>query len=387
MTSEARQFDRNYGMDWLRIGAFAILILYHVGMFYVTWDWHAKSPRASATLEPAMLLINPWRLNLLFLISGFATAAMASRMKPGALARSRIHRLFWPLLFGIFVIVPPQSYHEVLEALGPGAVDNFWWRYATAQGNWCDADGCLITPTWNHLWFVAYLLVYSLLLAILLALKPAIGETIARPFRAPAAFLLLPLLWLAATRIFIKPHFDDTHALVDDWYLHSIYFPLFLLGFALAHRPEILGTARRFAWPALAVAVACWAGLLLVIEALGDADPSPPALAAIRLLREAQSWSAIVGLLGVATRHWNRDHRWRAPLTEAVFPAYIVHQTIIILVAVPLATLLLPLPAEMLLLVCITYCGALLAWQIASRFRWLRPVMGMKPKAAISPAA
>jgi peptidoglycan/LPS O-acetylase OafA/YrhL len=36
---------RRTDLDWIRIGAFALLILYHVGMFYVPsdWDWHVKS--------------------------------------------------------------------------------------------------------------------------------------------------------------------------------------------------------------------------------------------------------------------------------------------------------------------------------------------------------
>jgi hypothetical protein len=44
--------QRRYDLDWVRIGAFMLLILYHVGMYYVTWDWHVKSPHASATLDP-----------------------------------------------------------------------------------------------------------------------------------------------------------------------------------------------------------------------------------------------------------------------------------------------------------------------------------------------
>jgi hypothetical protein len=39
--------ERRYDLDWVRIGAFMLLILYHVGMYYVTWDWHVKSPHAS----------------------------------------------------------------------------------------------------------------------------------------------------------------------------------------------------------------------------------------------------------------------------------------------------------------------------------------------------
>lgn len=28
---------RHYGLDWLRIGAFALLILFHIGMYFVSW--------------------------------------------------------------------------------------------------------------------------------------------------------------------------------------------------------------------------------------------------------------------------------------------------------------------------------------------------------------
>ena len=66
--------QRRHDLDWVRVSAFALLVLYHVGMYYVTWDWHVKSPAASDTLEPFMLLSSPWRLALLFLVSGAATA-------------------------------------------------------------------------------------------------------------------------------------------------------------------------------------------------------------------------------------------------------------------------------------------------------------------------
>ena len=47
---------RRHDLDWLRIIAFLLLIFYHIGMFYVTWDWHVKSVHASAFLEPAAML-------------------------------------------------------------------------------------------------------------------------------------------------------------------------------------------------------------------------------------------------------------------------------------------------------------------------------------------
>jgi len=72
---------RRYDLDWLRIFAFGLLILYHVGMYYVSWDWHVKSPFASTTLEPLMMLSSPWRLALLFFVSGCATCACWCRSR------------------------------------------------------------------------------------------------------------------------------------------------------------------------------------------------------------------------------------------------------------------------------------------------------------------
>jgi glucans biosynthesis protein C len=107
--------ERLYFLDWLRILAFAVLVLYHVGMYYVTWDFHVKSPFASKALEPWMKLTEPWRMSLIFMISGAATALMLRHEPSIALARSRSLFLLLPLICGILLIVPPQSYFEVVQ--------------------------------------------------------------------------------------------------------------------------------------------------------------------------------------------------------------------------------------------------------------------------------
>ena len=124
---------RRFDLDWVRIGAFMLLILYHVGMYYVTWDWHVKSPDASHAIEPLMMLTSPWRLSLLFLVSGVATAYLLSRTAKGLLG-SRSFRLLVPLLFGMLVIVPPQSYLEVVEKGAYGTGKATTWRYKGPAG-------------------------------------------------------------------------------------------------------------------------------------------------------------------------------------------------------------------------------------------------------------
>src|SRR6202048_2258284 len=81
--------ERRVDLDWVRIGAFALLIFYHVGMLYVSWQFHIKSAHGIAALEPLMMVLNPWRLALLFLVSGAATRFMLGKYAVGPLLRSR----------------------------------------------------------------------------------------------------------------------------------------------------------------------------------------------------------------------------------------------------------------------------------------------------------
>ena len=49
--------QRRHDLDWVRVLAFALLVPYHVGMYYVSWDWHVKSPELVTALEPLMMLV------------------------------------------------------------------------------------------------------------------------------------------------------------------------------------------------------------------------------------------------------------------------------------------------------------------------------------------
>ena len=234
--------DRRHDLDWLRICAFGLLIFYHVGMFYVTWGFHVKSSHAGPAAEPFMLLLNPWRLTLLFIISGCATRFMLDKMKAGAFVGSRTVRLFVPLVFCMLVIVPPQTYFEIVEKLSyAGSPTEFYGKYITASGHWG-----IVTPTWNHLWFVAYLFIYTLLIV-------GIGPLLKRLPRQLVGLatglpiIVIPFLFLLVIRTTLEPVFEETHALFDDWYAHALYFPAFLFGYASPSMSHSSKAARRCA--------------------------------------------------------------------------------------------------------------------------------------------
>src|SRR3978361_1825818 len=93
MTDQSVRVVRRIDLDWIRIAAFGLLILYHVGMVFVPWYYHVKSTHIVPALQPFMLALNPWRRSLLFVVAGAATRFMATTPAPGVLAASRSRRL------------------------------------------------------------------------------------------------------------------------------------------------------------------------------------------------------------------------------------------------------------------------------------------------------
>lgn len=383
---------RLYFLDWVRILAFLVLILYHVGMYYVTWGWHVKSPNASDALEPFMMLSSPWRLSLLFLISGVAASFMLVKVSAGSFMRQRSMRLLVPLIFGMFVIVPPQAYFQLVEkAAYAGGYGEFMRLYVSTQGDFCRNTECLRLPTWNHLWFVAYLWVYTLVLGgIVLALGPRF-DTMARKVVASLIgwkLIVLPVAVLGIARMALLARFPTTHALTDDWCNHATYLPLFLLGAMLGRSGAAWRHFDRARWTAFGLAFASWAALI-VFSAWPDSPELLPYLDSLRMVMRAVyalcAWGAIVAVCGFAHRHLNRDNAARAYLTEAVFPVYILHQTLIVSIAHLLKPAKIAPAPEGLILIVLTLTISFGVFELVRRVEFLRPFFGLGPRRGATP--
>jgi glucan biosynthesis protein C len=375
--------SRLYFLDWVRILAFMLLVLYHVGMYYVSWDWHVKSPHASDAIEPLMMLSSPWRLSLLFLISGVASSFMLARTGAASFMRQRSVRLLVPLLFGMFVIVPPQAYFEVVEKVAyHGSYAQFMRLYVSGYGGFCRTD-CLRMPTWNHLWFIAYLWVYTLLLGSLVLMLGARLDALARKVGALLAgwkLIALPVAVLGLVRILLLSAFPATHDLVKDWYNHAQYVPVFLLGALLARQAGVWRSMDALRWAALGIALSCWASLI-VFYSLPETVTAAPYFTYWRMLMRVVyalcAWSAIVAACGFAHRHLNADSASRRYLTEAVFPVYILHQSLIVSIAHLIKPSNIAPASEGLILVVLTLCLSFGVFEAVRRVALLRPLFGL----------
>jgi len=390
--------ERRHDIDALRVLAFGLLILYHVGMFYVAdWGWHVKSAYQAEWLQLPMLLSNQWRMPLIFLISGLAVNFVCGRYSAGRFALRRTWRLLVPLVFGMAVVVAPQAYFEALEkgAIEPGFLD-FMGRYLTFGDFPTNAwDGVEIaTWTWNHLWYLPYLLCYTLVLIPLARLidGPAAGLRDAFRGLRRTWLVLVPIIPLMIYGLFIYPRFPYvSHSLFDDWYAHAQYFTFFFYGFLIGRDAGIWTEFARLRKVSLLLAVGGFLMLLLARElfVIGAGTWSDLALVFVVFFNR---WIWIVAVLGWGHYLLNRPMKWLPYATEAVYPWYILHQTITVVAGVYLSRLALGPVAEPLLLLLATLGGCLVLHEfVIRRVPLLRPLFGLslhaarrKPEAAAS---
>lgn len=380
--------ERRYDIDWLRTLAFAVLILYHVGMYYVAdWGWHIKSDQTSVWLQNLMMLTAPWRMSLLFFISAVALALVQRRADSPSglhLARLRTRRLLVPLLFGMFVIVVPQVYFEALsqDLIEPGYFQ-FWVQYINPRTDLLTEHHTPIgLLTWNHLWFLPYLWGYSLLVLLLRRPLNRLGQS--RIFqRVPpvvaiaAVVVALMLVWL-----YLRPHFPATHALLDDWYNHARYLPVFVFGYLFALHTRwwqfVIDHRRLF----LCLAVACY--LLILAESNGafpaleaDFEAHLDVQLMVGTVVALNRWAWIFCVVGYAGFYLNRPSPVLRYTNPAILPWYILHQTLIIVFAWWLKPFALPIGLEAAVLLALTVVGCIGGYGVIRRVNILRWLCGM----------
>lgn len=375
---------RRYELDWLRVIVFGLLIFYHVGMFFVPWEWHIKNNRLVHWLEYPMLFINQWRLPILFVISGMGTSYALANRSAGQFASERITRLLLPLAVGIIFVVPPQVYFERLSTNAfSGDFWNFWpseaFRGIYPAGNF----------SWHHLWFLPYLLTFSLLLIPLFLYLRNNTNTlflnwVRKQLSTPSGFLwfLLPL-YLAT--ISLKPYFPETHALVGDWYTLTYYILLFFYGFILISVKDVFWKTvhekRSIFLMAGILSFSIWILLLHYSSGL---------LFLPGFFQVLNTWSWILALFGYAAEYLNKKNRHLEYANQAVYPFYILHQTITVTIGFYLMNLPWSIPVKFLILVTGTFGGSWFIYEfLIKRHKFLRPLFGLKylpPEASSSKA-
>ncbi|MEO1594783.1 MAG: acyltransferase family protein [Pseudomonadota bacterium] len=375
--------QRRHDLDWLRVIAFGILIGYHIGMLYVArWGFHYKSAYTSTFLENIMLFANPWRMALLWMISGIATSYLLDKLRWWDFLGSRTVRLLLPLAFGVWVIVPPQLF---VEMSGKGDFAGTYLEFYRAffdfqspvfaeyqSGIWPHVDV-------NHLWYLRELWTFTLLLLIALPLLNWLRESpwllrLLTPFGTASVLFAAPLI-LVGIELAVFPEFGS------EGRRKALGLSFFLLGYLVTKQEPLWEALRRVRWAAAALGLAAY-GLTLAAYHLvwlpATSDPAGMQLSGLVALNHAMRWWCLCALFGFALQHLNRPSRLLSYLSPGVYPFYIVHQTLILLLAFYLAPLSLGPVLEPGIVVFGTIGGCLLIYEVARRIALLRPLLGLK---------
>lgn len=368
---------RRYDLDWLRVIVFGLLIFYHVGMFFVPWGWHVKNNTIYEGLRWPMLFLNQWRLPILFLISGMGTYYALSRRSLWQFSLERMKRLWIPLAFGMLIIVPPQVYFERLA--NEQFSGSYFEFFPTEAFIGVYPEGNL---SWHHLWFLPYLLIFSLLLGPIFhrlknrpsRFKTQINQWLRKPW---ALYVFLIPLYL--TEALVEPFFPVTHALIDDWFNFTFSMILFFYGFMLLLAGDVFWESlEKIRKKALIIGIIAFSSMLLIWQF----EDGYVVHFTEALLKVANLWSWILVLLAYAAKYLNQPSATIAYGNRAVYPFYILHQTITVGLGYMIMDWDWGLFPKFTLLTLGTF---LLSWllydQVILRIRLLHPLFGLKPKA------
>lgn len=315
------------------------LLLYHASRPFDTEVWHVKDLERSLGLELFGHLLTPWRLPLLFMISGLGTYYALGFRSAWRYARERLGRLLLPLAFGMAVVIVPQVYVERISVGMPDRMSphDFHGSYLDFYPHYFEGVYPRGNLSWHHLWFLAYLLVFSLAaLPLFLYLRSERGRHLAaqmaswlRPGRR-IFFLALPL---ALIHVALRGRFPGSLALVGDWWNVAHYFLLFLLGYLLLPQPAFKGAVEANRRVGAALFVIAFGLRLALFPLLAPIAPYSLAYAALLTLRAVIEWSALVAVIGYAGVYLDRPNRMLRYGGDRVYPFYIWHQTVIVVVA------------------------------------------------------
>lgn len=388
----ARSSDRRYDIDWLRVSATYLLLLFHVAMvFNPAPFFHIRNADQSFVMLIVCGFISLWHMPLFFLLAGWSAFSSLSVRNTNGFLRERFFRLFVPLVAGCVLLMPAIKYLELSNGLdanysglyvAPALQEGFRQLIPSGLPIAAPFDESffeflptfftqLSRFTWAHLWFVAYLLTFTLLY---LPLFRRIRDSHAR-FEGGVSVLLVyaPILPLAIVQVTMRGRWPGLQNLIDDWANFAYYSTYVIAGFALARWPALEEAVHRERKRALAIALAATSVLLLGVLGVFS---SPVILLANTAIA---GWCFVIALLGWARRKLSFTTPTLGYLTESAFPVYLLHQAAIVVPGYFLIQLPIGLWTKFLLLLAVATLTTIAIYHVLVRpFSVPRFLCGMK---------
>ncbi|MEP0266335.1 acyltransferase family protein [Dokdonia sp.] len=363
---------RRYDLDWLRVIAILAVYLHHIGMPFNGDKFHIMNSESSKVLDDIMVFFEQFRLPLLFLISGTGTMFAFSKRSWFQFLKERSTRLVIPLIFGVLFIVPPQTYYEF--------IDNYN-SYIDVYKN-----GAFET---NHLWFIVNLFVLSIvLIPLILLLKSSKSNALIALLDTITSKKYGILLWvvpLIIITIFLKkiyPSDSKDITNLSSTFYYSYFFISGMLFTVSKNSWNHLRLHRKFNFIAFVIST-----ILFYTYYFLPGDYISPYLSISSrwsiwyLVCALVSWTLVTTLLGYGQTWFNKKSTLLKKCNEAIYPFYILHQTIIIILGYYIIQLDIGILSKIGLLVVTSFPLIVIIYRVLIYpFKIPRILFGMKKK-------
>ncbi len=344
--------ERRYDIDWLRVIAIGLLIIYHISIAFQPWGIFIGFIQNNDSLEGLwipMAMLNVWRIPLLFFVSGMGVCFAIRRRSWKQLLKERTKRILLPFIFGIFCIVPlhilllQKFYHQDLTYL----------------------------PSAGHLWFLGNIFIYVVALSpVFFFLKRnkngRIDKWIKALFSSSLGLIIIVAAFILETML-VRPESYEMYAMT----LHGFFLGLlaFLFGFLSVHAGNSFWqNLKKWRWLLLASAV-----LLYMIRILAFDMKSPDYM----MSTETCVW--IFAIFGFASKYLNRPSRTLAYLSQGAYPIYILHMVFLYLGSHLIFPLEVSGEIKFIVLILFTVSGCLILYEfVIRRIKVLRLLFGLK---------
>lgn len=326
---------RLHYLDWLRVLAIIGVFLFHALHPFTGGPWVIKNAEESLPLTVLVFFFYPWGMPFFFMIAGMGSWLALRRRSPRQFARERFRRLLVPFFVGAILFAPIQLYCEWWNRTQLQRTEASFWEYVA--GRTAPISPRIFDWAGFHLWFLGFLFAFSLLgLPIFVWLKRESGERftgwLARLCEHRGG-ILLAIIPLLLVQLVLRPFFPDE----QDWADFTFRFAFFMVGYVLYTDKRLLPAMRRDRWLLLAVGAVAFVALA-ALSVSGDPAVlmASPGLAGFYLfwgLFTVNSWCWSLVALHLGMRYLDFSNAWLDYGKEAVLPFFIVHQPVIVVIA------------------------------------------------------
>ncbi len=363
---------RRKDIDWLRLFGIFLLFPFHAARIFDSREFnYIHSDAVSSAGMTFMNVIWPWFMPLLFLVAGIATWYALQKRDAIHFLKERVLRLLIPLVIGIVLIVPIQGY---MARLQQGTLNGGYFNYLFTQffPDFSDISGYRGTFTPAHLWFILYLFVISCVLLPLFVhiihAKQKKGIGVIGLLFDKSWFLLLLIIPLSISEAL--PDIGGKNP-----FFYGFYYTI---GFLIASNEGSTKAIEHSRWwflDVLALSSSLYFYTRTFLDGFSDFAWQSVLLA---LLRNLYGFSAILTMQAFASRYLNRGGKVLDYLNQAAFPVYILHQSVMMVIAYYVLLWTNSITLQFALIVLLTLVACFTLFEVCRHIAPMRIVLGIK---------